>query len=677
MQFVWAGDRTERYSRRTFTINLAKKCDKIIICAVDFYRVYLDGKFTCYGPERTAAGYSRKREILLNDTKKIDIEVAGYNHLCYACDLQQPFFGAEIFCGEKVEYQTIDFTCYEKTDRLLDVPRFSGQRTAVEYYDLTCVKIKEHDIYQVDPPILLEGIGDTANYEEVKMQLQSQKEFSGFSFVAPAVCEKNPKNLASENGFMVQRDFLDKTKNGYQAVDFFLERELTGFVKLKITASTPTEIFVVMEEYLLDGKWTFRRSGCNEIMVVKVPVGEFTIQSFEPYAFKYLKVIYKGQAEITPSLIKLENTQTNFISLQGENALVDIFNASKNSFSQNAVDVFTDCPGRERAGWLCDSYFEGVAERLFTGENKIERAYLENLIICDTPELPKGMLPKSFPSESLENHYIPNWAMWFVIELKDYFLRTKDRSLVDKAKQKVYNLVEFFAKYENEYGLLEDLESWVFVEWSECNNKEYIKGVNFPSNMLYYAMLLAISELYQDKGLEKKAKDIKENIIKLSFNGEFFIENAVRENGKLVCLGEHLTETCQYYALFFNVYNQEDFSSRIIKDFGPLRKEGVYPNVAKSNMFIGNYLRFFYLASVCEYNRILQEMTDYFKKMVEKTGTLWEHDSPKASCNHGFTAVSAHLILKCISGYDGVKDGKPIFLDLKKAEKYGVKIIFE
>ena len=38
--------------------------------------------------------------------------------------------------------------------------------------------------------------------------------------------------------------------------------------------------------------------------------------------------------------------------------------------------------------------------------------------------------------------------------------------------------------------LLEDLESWVFIEWSICNSKPYIEGVNFPSNMLFAYMLI-------------------------------------------------------------------------------------------------------------------------------------------------------------------------------------------
>ena len=97
--------------------------------------------------------------------------------------------------------------------------------------------------------------------------------------------------------------------------------------------------------------------------------------------------------------------------------------------------------------------------------NKIEKAFLENIIRAETPEIPEGMLPKSFPSEHTNGLYIPNWGMWFVVELYDYLRRTGDYALIEKAKDKVYRLVHFFDKYENEYGLLENLESWIKTEF--------------------------------------------------------------------------------------------------------------------------------------------------------------------------------------------------------------------
>jgi alpha-L-rhamnosidase len=66
---------------------------------------------------------------------------------------------------------------------------------------------------------------------------------------------------------------------------------------------------------------------------------------------------------------------------------------------------------------------------------------------------------------------------------------------------------EFFEKSENEYGLLENLEGWVFVEWSKAN--DFTEGVNFPSNMLYSGAIASAGRLYGDKALLEKAEKIK------------------------------------------------------------------------------------------------------------------------------------------------------------------------
>ncbi len=674
MEFVWGGDREQKYSLRRFYLKLERSCEKLTLCAVDFYRVFLDGRFVSYGPERTATGYSRKRSVCLDGAKEIIIEVAGYNHNAYCCDYQLPFFGAEIINGDKVVYTSKDFSCYTSFSKKTDVSRYSGQRTGIEVYDLTDDRVVKEKIYEVKAPIILEEIGDRCKYFPAKFNKTSEGDFKGFDKISPAFSETNPQNLASEEGFLVQRDFIDKTKDGYREINYCLNRERTGFIKLQILAKEQSEIFMVFEEYLEDGKWHFRRSGCNDLIALTVPKGERIFQSFEPYAFKHLKIIYKGEVEFSPSLITQENDYTEFVSVEAEGKLGEVFNAARSTFSQNAVDIFTDCPGRERAGWLCDSFFTARAERLFTGKNDIERAFLENIIISQTPELDYRMIPKSFPSESNPNHYIPNWAMWFVIELKDYLLRTGDRELVERAKKRVYNLINFFEKYFNEYSLLEDLESWVFIEWSVCNRQAYTQGVNFPSNILFSAMLDAVDFMYGDEALRKRAEKIRQSVIDLSFDGEFFAENAVRVNGELVRCNEHLSETCQYYALFFGMDMGEAFSKKMIEKFGPLREESVFPEVGKSNMFIGNYLRFYYLVSVGERERVLTEMTEYFYSMAEKTGTLWEHDQSKASCNHGFASVAAELILASTVGYEGVVDGKPVFTMRDKAKEYGLKI---
>src|SRR5690606_29121948 len=120
-----------------------------------------------------------------------------------------------------------------------------------------------------------------------------------------------------------------------------------------------------------------------------------------------------------------------------------------------------------------------------------------------------------------------------------------DAELVQALKPRVMGLLTFLKTLENEDGLLEKLPSWVFVEWSKA--AEFTQDVSYPSNMLYAGTLQAAGELYNDDALLNRAKAVRETIRKQSFDGEFFVDNAVRKDGKLEVTGNH-SEVCQYYA---------------------------------------------------------------------------------------------------------------------------------
>ena len=99
----------------------------------------------------------------------------------------------------------------------------------------------------------------------------------------------------------------------------------------------------------------------------------------------------------------------------------------------------------------------------------------------------------------------------------------------------------------------------------------------------------------------------------------------------------------------------------MLEEFGPMSKVDVYPQVGKSNMFIGYYLRLFWLLEENENQRVLDETLQIFYPMAMLTGTLWEHNDSHASCNHGFTSVIAVVLLRALVGFKEIKDGKLIF----------------
>ena len=650
MKFIWAKEQLNRNTLLSFCLKIDKKCDVLKLCAVDFYQVYVDGKLASYGPSRTASGFSCLREIPLEDAKEILIKVAYYGKPCTSCDYQLPFFGAEVFDKDVLVYDTDDFVCKSLPYHRDDMPSYVPQRGFIEYFDLTKNQVIKYSTEEVLSPQIIYGRNDNGDYRKLTFNYVKTDDFCGFDKVKD-VCWDKDKDHCQE---LIVNDFkkyvVDKTQNGFCYDYYTLNEEHTGFITLKISANEETEFFVVFDEHTPDGKWILGRCDCNDIIGVKVNKGEHYVISFEPYAFKHLKIIYEQGVKVMPEMITFENKKPITLALNGDQTLEKVFNAAVNTFKQNSVDIFYDCPGRERAGWLCDSYFMAKAERLLFGDNDIERAFLENYIISNTPELPNKMIPMCFPSEHPSGTYIPNWAMWFNIEVADYFRRTGDMNLPDMAKSKVYGIIEFFDKYLNEYGLLENLESWVFIEWSISNNDEYKECVSFPTNMVYAYMLKQVGALYNDKELIDRGNKIGQTIMDLSFNGKFFADNAIRKDGKLVRCDEHISETCQYYALFTGLKPNEQFSNMMKKEFGPMR-ESEYLEVGKSNMFIGNFLRFFYLLEEKEYERVIEEVKNCFSIMADTTGTLWELNRPTASCNHGFASSVLVVITASLFGY--------------------------
>ena len=337
-----------------------------------------------------------------------------------------------------------------------------------------------------------------------------------------------------------------------------------------------------------------------------------------------------------------------------------IVEAARATLAQNAVDLLTDCPSRERAGWLSDSYFSSVAERIFTGENQVEKAFLDNYAKAKMEGLPEGMIPMCYPSDYLGKTYIPNWALWYIMEIDKYAKIYGVDDAVLNAKDTVLGILQFFTRYENEIGLLENLESWVFIEWSAANDADHIRGVNIPSNIEYAACLKVAGTLYNIPAFLEKADDINKKIKMLAFDGKFFVDNLIRnEEGKLVQSGL-LTEVCQYYAFWFGCADKNEYAdlyAELMNNLGTNRKEDYLPNVGKPNVMYGLYMRVDLLMRDGERGKVFDECIRLFQPMAERTGTLWEHNAICASCNHGFAAYATKWLIYALTGYDAINGG--------------------
>ena len=227
-----------------------------------------------------------------------------------------------------------------------------------------------------------------------------------------------------------------------------------------------------------------------------------------------------------------------------------------------------------------------------TGKSTVETAFLENYILFENDDgYEDGMIPMCFPSDN-KNQFIPQWSMWFILEVEDYLYNRKPELTANDFKPVIYKLLSYYARYENSDGLLEKLSNWNFVEWSKAN--DLTNGVNYPTNFLYAQVLDAVYHLYGDETCLKKAEKVRQIAIKQSFDGKFFHDLAVRnDNGELI-LQNDITEICQYYAVLFSGVNLKDEKYAFLYDTikNVFNKDRTaYPEIEKINMFIGVYLK--------------------------------------------------------------------------------------
>ena len=245
---------------------------------------------------------------------------------------------------------------------------------------------------------------------------------------------------------------------------------------------------------------------------------------------------------------------------------------------------------------------------------------------------------------------IPQWTMWYILEVEDYLTNRNTKADKELFRDSIYGLLDFYARYENSDGLLENLPSWNFVEWSRAN--QWVFNVNYPTNFLYAQVLEAAYNLFGDEACLEKCKNVREVAATQSFDGRMFRDHAVRgEDGKLTLCGD-ISEICQYYAILFAGIdmNEEKYAEllRLVREvFGAIRKEEV-ANVEPINAFIGVYLRLEALLKLEAYDLVIGDVKDFFGNMERLTGTLWENRSIHGSLDHGFASYAAAAMMKAL-----------------------------
>ena len=656
----------------------------VYITAFTFYRLTVNGKFVCFGPARTARGYARVDEIELSEyavsgENTLQIEVIGHNCGSLSTARQTSFVTCELRRGDEVLlYTGRDFDAYLDCRRVQKVERYSAQRHFGEMWNVFDCDFKARSkkvelVPASNTPKYLErcvpmpmfdrayareyaSLGEFC-YDEA---LEYRKNQYSFNIDEEWGCFKEDE-IASKPFRWIQRQRRTKKSDGgafpielregeYVTVD--MKGIECGFIIWSGEALEESDVVIGYSENCHPDDFKFTDINCQNVIEYFIDANtQVEHESFEPYTCNIaIIMVKKGAVRIDSfGIRRCEFDRSRFVDRKiADPDLARIYEAAKTTFAHNAVDLFSDCPSRERAGWLCDTYFTGLAEHFLTGQSIVEDAFLENYRLFENDgTFPDGVLPMCYPSDAppSDDKFIPQWDMWYVLEVRDYLTKRNTKADKELFRKSVMGILSFLQKHENADGLLQNLPSWNFVEWSDANS--WVQDVNYPTNFLYAEVLRAVDELYGDGTLTQKASAVAKRTEELSFDGEVFIDNAkMDEDGRLINT-RNSSEAGQYYAILFGEFdiNTPEYAklkAHIFENFKNF--DTTDRGFVAVNAFIGFYLKMLSLMKLGEKELLCTCVKDFFGGMIVSTGTLWEYKQRKGSHDHGFASFAAVVI---------------------------------
>lgn len=406
------------------------------VSASAVYEAYLNGRFVGWGPARTVKGCARIDEWALSPSagrNVLVVEVAGYGFESSQYNGAPPFFAAESYAVDD------DWKSW-----------CAGGETVRTRLPLAEVESPRWLPREVPYP-----------------------------------------DFAVNDAFVRGKDAAGEGLLTLRSID-------TGLLRLDVRCRAPGRVILEFDEALgTNGVIDLNRNGdplsswhaCYNRLAWDVgSAGDWTLETVEPYTLKYLRIRTEGGdwGTMTPKLVQCRNPHVGRTVFDCSDPELNVlFGAAKESLAQNAVGILTDCPGRERVGWLCDTFFSSETAAWLTGDFAIEREYLLNYTRTDSfgAKIPKGAIPGYMPAS--RGGVMPTYMMWYAIQCAaaaDRLDAPARRAFAAQVGGRIDGILDWLGRFERD-GLLEDLPGWVFIEWSKAN--DYAKGVNFPANMLW------------------------------------------------------------------------------------------------------------------------------------------------------------------------------------------------
>lgn len=310
--------------------------------------------------------------------------------------------------------------------------------------------------------------------------------------------------------------------------------ELTGSLYGKIQGTPGQTVRILCSEEVLE----------EEPLTVRVPMrcnttydetcilsgGEDELEFFDYKAFRYVNVLTECEnfvPEAFCALVRHHHFTEKCSLVSKVKWAEDIWKLCVNTLKWGTQEGFLDCPSREKGQYLGDFTVSGLAYLYVTGDAESYRKTLFDF--ADTSKVCKGLLSVA-PGSLMQE--IADFSLQYPLQVMAYYHYTKDLETLKRLYPVVCGVLDHFAQYEREDGLLVHVDDkWNLIDWPANLRDGYdLPGEEHESgrpchnvlNAHYIGALYIMKEIQEILGLETddKTERLKEAFLKAFYDNK-------------------------------------------------------------------------------------------------------------------------------------------------------------
>lgn len=685
-------------------------CAVIRLTARNSYRLYINGEIIMHGPARTAHGYCRVDEVditdrLIDGINHIAVEVVaygnrwgGYNRYSNDFTMEDGLFIAEVEADGSILTATgrDDWQVCRITARAPLCERISHSRECTEVYTLDdgyylwklgygefspAVVMASEPVYLAHEALMptmeeyrfdhLIGYGACCIDPDKKIKPLFYEENSPYYASLPEHPTADCRRTVETSEGQVRADYGEEglILTPVDTEDFFAlwdgGESQVGFIRLAVTCERGGIIDMVHTELLnTDGTVPYYH---NIVTRLHVPAGLTEFVTLEPALARYMLVYFRGVGQVTVHSLSIlddaypDEKRTSFLC--SDDNINRLYKAAKKTLLLNTLDIFMDCPERERGGWLCDSLWTARAAALMLSDTRVEREFIENFLLTPADGMFHGFFPEVYPA--LKPSYkdmtgITTWSFWLMCEVCEFIRRTGDIAFRDEHKPRITAFVNGTKDFLGKSGLLENLP-WLFIDWSMSNLGEHQQPVSSAANALYAYMMVELGNTFGEPDWAAEGQRVRTVLREAVLGGQDAADLClipdsfnVDEHGGLHSRGR-FSEAAMYTSLWSGLFTAEEapLLAKTVRDtMGPAPVYAKNPMVGDSQLFIGLCIRLDMLCRQGYHSKMYEDMLSIYEPQLrEGPGTLWENQAIDTTSRcHGFTSHAGVHLMRDVLG---------------------------